>query len=141
MFNEKDKNTIVDAITSAELNTSGEIRVHIDKKCKIDPVDKAIEVFEKLGMQNTEQRNGVLIFLATDNKKLAIVGDKGINNVIEENFWDNIKNEMITHFKNGEFALGLSSGIIKSGEQLKTHFPYKSDDTNELTNEISFGDE
>lgn len=141
MFDEKDKNTIVDAITSAELNTSGEIRVHIDKKCKIDPIDKAIEVFEKLGMQNTEQRNGVLIYLATDNKKLAIVGDKGINNVVEDNFWDDIKNEMITHFKNGEFALGLSNGIIKSGEQLKTHFPYKSDDTNELTNEISFGDE
>ena len=141
MFNEKDKNTIVDSITSAELNTSGEIRVHIDKKCKIDPIDKAIEVFEKLGMQNTEQRNGVLIYLATDNKKLAIVGDKGINNVVEEHFWNDIKNEMITHFKNGEFALGLSNGIIKSGEQLKTHFPYKSDDTNELSNEISFGDE
>ena len=141
MFDEKDKNTIVDAITSAELNTSGEIRVHIDKKCKIDPIDKAIEVFEKLGMQNTEQRNGVLIYLATDNKKLAIVGDKGINNVVEDNFWDDIKNEMITYFKNGDFALGLSNGIIKSGEQLKTHFPYKSDDTNELTNEISFGDE
>tara|TARA_B110000196_G_C21074540_1_gene629225 strand:+ start:558 stop:983 length:426 start_codon:yes stop_codon:yes gene_type:complete len=141
MFNEKDKNTIVDAITSAELNTSGEIRVHIDKKCKIDPIDKAIEIFEKLGMQNTKERNGVLIYVATANNKLAIIGDKGINNVVEEHFWDDIKNEMITHFKNGEFALGLSNGIIKSGEQLKTHFPYNSDDTNELSNEISFGDE
>ncbi len=141
MFNENDKKTIVDAITKAELNTSGEIRVHIDKKCKIDPIDKAIEVFEKLGMQNTELRNGVLIYVATSNKKLAIIGDEGINNAVSENFWDDIKDEMISHFKNGDFTAGLSNGIIKSGQQLKKHFPYQSDDVDELSNEISFGDE
>lgn len=141
MFSENDKKTIVDAIYNAELNTSGEIRVHIDKKCKIDPIDKAIEVFEKLGMQNTELRNGVLIYVATVNKKLAIIGDEGINNVVDENFWDNIKDEMTSHFSNGDFTTGLSNGIIKSGHQLKKHFPYQSDDIDELSNEISFGDE
>ena len=75
------------------------------------------------------------------NNKLAIIGDKGINNVVSENFWDDIKDQMISHFKKGDFSVGLSNGIIKAGEQLKSHFPYTSDDTNELTNEISFGDE
>ena len=131
----------IDKKKKAELNTSGEIRVHIDKKCKIDPIDKAIEVFEKLGMQNTELRNGVLIYVATSNKKLAIIGDEGINNAVSENFWDDIKDEMISHFKNGDFTAGLSNGIIKSGQQLKKHFPYQSDDVDELSNEISFGDE
>jgi len=141
MFTQDEKEQIVAAISEAELNTSGEIRVHIEKKCKTDPIDKAIEIFEKLGMQNTKERNGVLIYVATANNKLAIVGDKGINNVVDENFWEEIKNDMITHFKNGDFPKGLSNGILKAGEQLKTHFPYASDDTNELSNEISFGDE
>lgn len=141
MLNEYEKKEIVEAITQAELNTSGEIRVHIEKKCKIDPLDKAIEIFEKLGMQNTKERNGVLIYVSTANNKLAIIGDKGINNVVSEHFWDDIKDQMISHFKKGDFSVGLSNGIIKAGEQLKSHFPYTSDDTNELTNEISFGDE
>lgn len=141
MFNKTEKKTIVDAITEAELNTSGEIRIHIDKKCKNNPIDKAVKIFEKLGMHNTEHRNGVLIYIATSNKKLAIIGDEGINRVVTENFWDEIKDEMISHFKDDNFIVGLSNGIIKAGQQLKKHFPYKSDDINELTNEISFGDE
>lgn len=141
MFNKTEKKTIVDAITEAELNTSGEIRIHIDKKCKNNPIDKAVKIFEKLGMHNTEHRNGVLIYIATSNKKLAIIGDEGINKVVTENFWDEIKDEMISHFKDDNFIVGLSNGIIKAGQQLKKHFPYKSDDINELTNEISFGDE
>lgn len=141
MFNKTEKKTIVDAITEAELNTSGEIRIHIDKKCKNNPIDKAVKIFEKLGMHNTEHRNGVLIYIATSNKKLAIIGDEGINKVVKENFWDEIKDEMISHFKDDNFIVGLSNGIIKAGQQLKKHFPYKSDDINELTNEISFGDE
>jgi len=141
MFNKTEKKTIVDAITEAELNTSGEIRIHIDKKCKNNPIDKAVKIFEKLGMHNTEHRNGVLIYIATSNKKLAIIGDEGINKVVKENFWDEIKDEMISHFKDDNFIVGLSNGIIKAGQQLKKHFPYKSDDINELTNEISLGDE
>ena len=141
MFNKTEKKTIVDAITEAELNTSGEIRIHIDKKCKNNPIDKAVKIFEKLGMHKTEHRNGVLIYIATSNKKLAIIGDEGINRVVAENFWDEIKDEMISHFKDDNFIVGLSNGIIKAGQQLKKHFPYKSDDINELTNEISFGDE
>ena len=135
------KESIQAAIAEAELSTSGEIRVHIDNKCKEEPVKKAIQVFEKLKMHETELRNGVLIYLAVKDKKLAIVGDQGIDEAVEDGFWDQIKNNLVENFKNGLYAEGLVEGIHASGEQLKAHFPYQEDDVNELSNEISFGDE
>jgi len=140
-FNQAQKEAIQAAIADAELNTSGEIRVHIDDKCAIAPVEKAIEVFEKLKMHETELRNGVLIYVAVKDHKLAIVGDQGINDVVADNFWDEIKNNLIENFKKGMYSEGLSEGIAAAGMQLKAHFPYQSDDTNELSNEISFGEE
>ena len=91
-------------------------------------------------MHKTEQRNGVLFYLAVQDKKFAILGDAGINQKVPDNFWEEIKSEVIANFKNGDFAGGLSSGIVKAGEQLKAHFPYQEDDVNELDNEISFDD-
>jgi uncharacterized membrane protein len=90
-------------------------------------------------MHETELRNGVLIYVAIKDKKLAIVGDKGINEAVSDDFWDAIKNDLVFRFKEGKYTEGLVEGIHASGEQLKTHFPYQSDDTNELSNEISFG--
>ena len=141
IFTNAQKEAIKAAIEAAELNTSGEIRVHIDNKCKEEPVKKAIQVFEKLKMHETELRNGVLIYLAVKDKKLAIVGDQGIDEAVEDGFWDQIKNNLVENFKNGLYAEGLVEGIHASGEQLKAHFPYQEDDVNELSNEISFGDE
>lgn len=140
LFTEQQQKQVQDAIAHAELNTSGEIRVHIDKRCKEEPMKMAIAVFEKLGMHKTEQRNAVLFYLAMDDKKLAILGDKGINEAVPTNFWDEIRDLMVSHFKKGEFTEGLSKGIVMAGEQLKTAFPYQSDDTNELSNEITFED-
>lgn len=140
-FNQAQKDAIQAAIADAELNTSGEIRVHIDDKCAVAPVEKAIEVFEKLKMHETELRNGVLIYVAVKDHKLAIVGDQGINEVVADNFWDEIKNNLIANFKKGMYSEGLSEGIAAAGMQLKAHFPYQTDDTNELSNEISFGEE
>ena len=139
-FSQSQKEGIQSAIANAELNTSGEIRVHIDSTCAVAPVEKAIEVFEKLKMHETELRNGVLIYVAIKDHKLAIVGDQGINDAVADNFWDEIKNNLIGSFKNGLYAKGLIAGITAAGEQLKTHFPYHSDDKNELSNEISFGE-
>tara|TARA_B100001287_G_scaffold276622_1_gene288246 strand:- start:11111 stop:11563 length:453 start_codon:yes stop_codon:yes gene_type:complete len=139
-FSQSQKEGIQSAIANAELNTSGEIRVHIDSTCAVAPVEKAIEVFEKLKMHETELRNGVLIYVAIKDHKLAIVGDQGINDAVADNFWDEIKNNLIGSFKNGLYAEGLIAGITAAGEQLKTHFPYHSDDINELSNEISFGE-
>lgn len=140
LFTEQQQKQVQDAIAQAELNTSGEIRVHIDKRCKEEPMKMAIAVFEKLGMHKTEQRNAVLFYLAMEDKKLAILGDKGINEAVPTNFWDEIRDLMVSHFKKGEFTEGLSKGIVMAGEQLKTAFPYQSDDTNELSNEITFED-
>ncbi len=138
-FTANDRNQIVNAIKEAELNTSGEIRVHIDKKCEEDVLDRAAYWFEKLQMHKTELRNGVLFYLAYADRKFAILGDAGINQKVEDNFWEQIKETMLKHFKDGNFTQGLSEGILMSGEQLKKHFPYQSDDVNELPDEISFG--
>lgn len=139
-FTEENKLHITNAIRVAETNTSGEIRVHIEKKCKTDVLDRAAYIFDKLEMQKTKLRNGVLFYLAIEDRKFAILGDAGINAKVPENFWESIKENMVEKFKEGLFADGLAEGILKAGEQLKEHFPYQDDDVNELSDEISFGE-
>jgi uncharacterized membrane protein len=138
-FSQSEKENIVNAIKLAEKETSGEIRVHIDKKCKEDVLDRASFIFEKLEMHKTELRNGVLFYLAVNDRKFAILGDAGINNVVPKDFWEEVKQAMLKHFKSGNFSEGLIKGITMAGEKLKAFFPYKSDDINELDDDISFG--
>lgn len=138
-FSDKEIKAIEDAIAAAEKDTSGEIRVHIEKRCKEDVLDRAAYVFELLDMQKTELRNGVLFYLATADKQFAILGDVGINAMVPKGFWDEIRDGMLEYFKKGEFTEGLAAGIRESGKQLKAHFPYKKDDVDELPNEVSFG--
>ena len=139
IFSTSDQEAIVQAIRDAEKDTSGEVRVHIDKKCPGDVLDRAAYWFGKLNMHQTELRNGVLFYLATNDRKFAILGDAGINAKVPEGFWDDIKSHMLLHFQKGDFVSGLVEGIRESGNQLKSHFPYQSDDVNELPDEISFG--
>jgi uncharacterized membrane protein len=138
-FTAEQQKSIQDAIANAELNTSGEIRVHIDDDCKEDVLDKAAKVFHKLKMNKTELRNGVLFYLAVNDRKFAILGDKGINDKVAADFWDTVKVLMFDHFKQKQFTEGLCNGIELAGEKLKMHFPLQSNDTNELDNEVSFG--
>lgn len=137
-FSHEQKERIRQAIGRAELNTSGEVRVHIENHCKEDVLDRAAYLFNKLGMQKTELRNAVLFYVAVSDKKFAIIGDSGINALVEENFWEDVKKILLDHFKQGLFTEGLEAGIDKAGEKLKKHFPYQTDDTDELSNEISF---
>ena len=137
-FTTEEKKQITDSIAQAELNTSGEIRLHVEGKCKIDVLDRAAYVFEKLEMHETAQRNGVLFYLAVNDRKFAIIGDSGINQLVAADFWSETKETMLEFFKDGKFAEGLSKGILMAGEQLKTNFPYQSNDVNELSDEISF---
>lgn len=139
-FTGQNKLQITNAIRVAETNTSGEIRVHIEKNCKEDVLDRAAYIFAKLNMHKTAQRNGVLFYVAIADKKFAILGDAGINQKVPANFWEDIKNMVLDEFREGRFAEGISLGIIKAGEQLQAHFPYTKDDVNELSDEISFGD-
>lgn len=138
-FTEEEKEAIKKAVTEAELNTSGEIRVHIEGACADNVLDRAAYVFEKLAMHNTEQRNGVLFYLAVNDRKFAILGDAGINKVTPGNFWESIKETMSDHFKENKFTEGLIKGIKMAGEKLKAYFPYQKDDINELPDDISFG--
>ncbi len=138
-FTEEEKESVKKAVAEAELNTSGEIRVHIEGTCAGNVLDRAAYVFEKLAMHKTEQRNGVLFYLAVKDRKFAILGDAGINKVTPGNFWENIKETMSGYFKENKFAEGLIKGIKMAGEKLKAHFPYKEDDINELPDDISFG--
>ena len=128
---------VVDAIRQAELNTSGEIRVHLEDSSKGNIDKRALEIFYTLKMENTKLQNAVLIYVAVEDKQFAIYGDKGINDVVEPNFWDSTKDSIETHFKAGQFKQGLIDGILTAGEQLKTHFPIQSNDQNELPNEIT----
>lgn len=138
-FTAENKLQIANAIRVAELNTSGEIRVHIEKYCKDDALDQAAYVFEKLEMHKTQLRNGVLFYLAIEDHKFAILGDAGINQKVPEDFWEKTKEVVLSKFKEGNITEGLTSGILKAGEKLKEHFPYLEGDKNELSNEISFG--
>ncbi|HLO90273.1 MAG: TPM domain-containing protein [Chloroflexota bacterium] len=137
-FSPEQQDDIKQAVLNAELNTSGEIRVHIQKKCKGDILDCAADIFKQLGMDKTAARNGVLIYVALENRSFAIIGDSGINAVVAPDFWESTKLLMINHFRENRFAEGLIAGIEKAGEQLKKHFPHQKDDVNELTDEISF---
>ena len=130
---------IVQAIVEAEKNTSGEIRVHIEEHTEKSPLERAQEVFFELKMDETQDRNGVLFYVCVSDKKFAILGDKGINEAVESDFWDCTKDVVIANFKEGNYKKGLVEGILRAGERLKQYFPYQSDDTNELSNEISRG--
>lgn len=140
LFTVAQKDLIGISIKNAELDTSGEIRVHIENHCSGNALDRAVYVFDKLGMQKTAQRNGVLIYLAVKNRKFAIIGDSGINQVVPEGFWNNIKALMADHFREGKFTEGLSKAITMTGEQMKKYFPFHVEDVNELPDDVSFGD-
>ncbi len=128
---------IVHAIVEAEKNTSGEIRVHIEEHTEKSPLERAQEVFFELKMDETQDRNGVLFYICVSDKKFAIIGDEGIDKVVEADFWDCTKDVVIANFKEGNYKKGLIDGILRAGERLKHYFPYQTDDSNELSNEIS----
>lgn len=130
---------IIQAIEEAEDHTSGEIRIHIEKRAGKNPVERAKEVFNILHMDETKDRNGVLIYVGTEDHSFAIIGDKGINDRVESHFWEDTKELILTHFKNKQFCDGLVQGVLHVGLRLKSYFPYQEDDIDELPNEISRG--
>ena len=138
-FTQENRLQISNAIRVAEMNTSGEIRLHIEKYCKGEVLDQAAYVFGKLEMHKTKLRNGVLFYLAVEDKKFAILGDAGINMKVPADFWDKTNEVVLSKFREGKLTEGLTTGILMAGEQLKEHFPYLADDKNELSNDISFG--
>ena len=138
-FSKEQREDIRQAVLNAELDTSGEIRVHIETSCKGDVMDRAAFIFDKMGMQKTEKRNGVLFYLAVKNRRFSVLGDKGINATVPEDFWDDLKNLLLNHFREERFTEGLIEGIGMVGTKLKKDFPYQTGDVNELSDDISLG--
>ncbi|MCB0376301.1 MAG: TPM domain-containing protein [Sinomicrobium sp.] len=138
---EKEEQEVVEAIRIAEKNTSGELRVHIERTTDLPAFERAAQVFRLLKMDTTELRNGVLIYLAVKDRVFAIYGDKGINEAVPAGFWEDTRDIMASHFKKGDFIQGLINGILKAGEQLQQHFPWHTADKNELEDTISKGDD
>ena len=133
----EEEEEIVEAIRQAEKNTSGEIRVHIESSSHEHLWDRAMEVFPLLKLDNTKESNGVLIYVAVEERQFIIYGDKGINEVVPPDFWESTKDEIVAEFKKGNFKKGLINGITKAGEQLQKHFPWSEGDLNELSDKIS----
>lgn len=139
-FTKEQQAQIEAAIKQAETDTSGEIRVHIERHIEEDVLDHSAFIFEQLEMHKTKLRNGVLFLLVVEDRQLAIIGDAGINEKVKEGFWDEIRDHMVSLFKQGRYTEGLSEGILMAGKALKEHFPFdQKSDKNELSDEISFG--
>ncbi len=138
-LSKEQEDKIVKAIRTAELHTSGEIRVHIEASTKKDLIERAKEVFYYLKMDETEYKTGVLFYLAVNDKKFAVIGDEHIDTKVSDDFWNEIKEIVIKEFKTKHYASGLVKGILKVGNELKHYFPIKNKDKNELPDEISVG--
>ena len=130
---------IKEAVIAAELKTSGEIRVYIENESGEVVLDKAANVFKQLDLHKTKARNGVLFYLAIQDRQFAILGDAGINEKVPADFWDNIKEHMQNRFRDGHFTEGMIEGIGMAGEKLQQHFPYTREDLNELEDDVIFG--
>ena len=134
----EERRRVESAIRAAERSTSGEIRIHIERKCDADPKERALRTFHILRMTRTAARNGVLIYVACNSRKFAVLGDKGINEVVPHGFWNDVCGLLSDAFAAGRYADGLEQAVVRIGEKLKAYFPYREDDVNELPDEISF---
>jgi len=138
-FTKEDGDRIVEAIKLAEKQTSGEIRVHLEVNCRKKTMEDAVAIFDRLGMRNTKDRNGVLFLIVPERRELAIYGDVGIHDATHDGYWAEIMDHVQARFREGARAEGICEGVTMVGEKLKKHFPYQSDDINELPDEISYG--
>ncbi len=136
---ESDLDAVARAVGEAEAGTLGEIRVHLDARCPGDPMARAVEVFERLGMTRTALRNGILIYLAVGDRKLAVIGDAGVHERVPGDYWDRLKETLVAHFREGRPRDGLVAAVREVGETLRRHFPRAPDDRNELSDEVSLG--
>lgn len=139
LLSDQAKIHIEEEVRLAELNTSAEIRVHVEDECKEFVLDRASFIFSELEMHKTEQRNGILLYAAFKDRKLAVIGDVGINVKVDSTFWNDVKDKMIEHFRKSEFETGIIEGVRMIGVKIKSEFPIRSDDRNEITNRISEG--
>lgn len=138
---EQQEQTVIDAIAEAENQTSAELRIHLDERCKGDPLKRAAKVFQKLGMNQTKLQNGVVIYVAVEDRKAAVFGGKGIHEQVDEDYWQDVLDIILTRFKKGEFEEGLVKAVDKVSKKLTEFFPIQAGDVNELSDDISYDEE
>jgi uncharacterized membrane protein len=134
-----DLHEVARAVREAEGRTSGEIRVHLDARCPGDPLARAVELFERLGMTRTALRSGVLLYVAVEDRKLAVIGDAGVHQHVGAEYWDRLKAALVAHLRDGRPRDGLVAAVREVGETLARHFPRAPDDRNELSDDVSLG--
>ena len=137
LLDEDQEARVLAAIRAAELRTSGEIRVHVERRCEVDAMEAARRWFARLGMDATAERNGILFYVAVSDRKFAVVGDSGIHAKVGEGFWTALRDAMAGEFAKGRHVEGLIRGIAEAGERLAEHFPRGESDRNELPDGIS----
>ncbi len=140
LLTEEQEQRVIEAIQEAEQKTSGEIRVHIEEHCSKEPLERAARIFHELGMDQTEQQNGVLIYIASEDHKAAVYAGQGIHKQVEEGFWNDALHILLNHFKEEDFEEGIEAAVHKVGTKLEELFPFQRGDVNELSNEISYKD-
>jgi len=140
-FTPEEKQQIMEAVQQAEQRTSGEVRVFVESKCSyVDAIDRATEIFFNLGMQNTKDRNAVLVYVALKDHQLAVFGDEGIHQKVGKPFWLREASKMVNNFSKDNYAEGIKQCVLDIGEALQAHFPYdRQTDKNELPDDIVFG--
>ena len=140
-FSKEEEKQIVTAIQEAEHQTSGEIRIYVESRCRfVDPLDRAAEVFNLLKMGNTKAHNAVLIYLAVKSRQMAIFGDQGIHEKVGDDFWKKEVMHIISQFQKDHYGDAMAKVIHDIGDALKYHFPFdRRTDINELPDDIVFG--
>jgi uncharacterized membrane protein len=140
-FSDEEKQQLIQAIKLAEQKTSGEVRVFIESKCRfVDALDRAREIFFKLEMDHTEQRNATLVYVAVNDHQTAVFGDEGIHQKVGAQYWQDIVTKMLLQFRQQNLSDGICQAITDLGQALQFYFPYNRDtDKNELPDEIVFG--
>lgn len=140
-FSDEESQLIVEAVRYAEQRTSGEVRVFIESRCKfMDAIDRAAELFYGLKMENTADRNAVLLYIAIKDRQLAVFADEGIHKKLGQQYWDNEVRELISNFNREDYAAGIRQVVTDIGEALHYHFPFDNKtDKNELPDDIVFG--
>jgi uncharacterized membrane protein len=137
LMSEADLDAVTRAIAMAEAGTSAEIRVHLDRTWDGDPVARAVQVFERIGMHRTAERNGVLVYAAVKSRKLAVIGDEGIHDRVGEAYWQRLVDSMVGHFRASRPRDAFIEALAELGQVLGRHFPRRPDDVNELTDRVS----
>lgn len=135
-----DLEEVAAAVARAEQRTAAEIRVHLDHRCPGEPMARAVEVFERLAMHQTEHRAGVLVYVAVGDRKLAVIGDAGIHARVGQAYWDALVARVLAHLREGRPRDGLMHAVEEVGSALAMHFPRRRDDRNELSDRVSLDD-